>query len=108
MTYSNPPPSKNAIPAARITPKTTIVAGLAQNITRSDEGVVYVVDGDSKVAVRPVTVAQQDDTRAVISDGVKTQEQVVTTRGRNLEKIGLKAQDTSEIFLADARAVSTG
>ena len=28
---------------------------------------VYVVEADSKVAVRPVTVAQQDDTRAVIS-----------------------------------------
>jgi multidrug efflux system membrane fusion protein len=40
---------------------------------------VYVVGADSKVAVRPITVAQQDDTRAVISDGVKTQEQVITT-----------------------------
>jgi membrane fusion protein, multidrug efflux system len=40
---------------------------------------VYVVEADNKVAVRPVTVAQQDDTRAVISDGVKAQDQVVTT-----------------------------
>jgi multidrug efflux system membrane fusion protein len=40
---------------------------------------VYVIDAESKVAVRPVTVAMQDDARAVISDGVKTQEQVVTT-----------------------------
>src|ERR1044072_7581182 len=40
---------------------------------------VYVVEADTKVAVRPVTVAQQDDTRAVISDGVKAQDQVVTT-----------------------------
>ena len=40
---------------------------------------VYVVDAESKVAVRPITVAQQDDARAVISDGVKAQEQVVTT-----------------------------
>ena len=40
---------------------------------------VYVVDAESKVAVRPITIAQQDDTRAVISDGVKAQEQVVTT-----------------------------
>jgi multidrug efflux system membrane fusion protein len=40
---------------------------------------VYVIDGESKVAVRPITVAMQDDARAVISDGVKTQEQVVTT-----------------------------
>jgi len=40
---------------------------------------VYVVETDNKVAVRPVAVAQQDDTRAVISDGVKAQDQVVTT-----------------------------
>jgi membrane fusion protein, multidrug efflux system len=40
---------------------------------------VYVVDAESKVAVRPVAVAQQDDARAVISDGLKAQEQVVTT-----------------------------
>ena len=40
---------------------------------------VYVVDAESKVAVRPITVAQQDDARAVISDGLKDQEQVVTT-----------------------------
>jgi membrane fusion protein, multidrug efflux system len=40
---------------------------------------VYVVEADNKVAVRPVTIAQQDDTRAVISDGVKAQDQVVTT-----------------------------
>ena len=38
-----------------------------------------MVDAESKVAVRPITVAQQDDTRAVISDGLKAQEQVVTT-----------------------------
>ena len=40
---------------------------------------VYVVDAESKVAVRPVTVAQQDDTQAVISDGLKAEERVVTT-----------------------------
>jgi multidrug efflux system membrane fusion protein len=40
---------------------------------------VYVVDADSKVAVRPVTVAQQDDTRAVIATGVQAEERVVTT-----------------------------
>jgi multidrug efflux system membrane fusion protein len=49
-------------------------------VQRGPQGTfVYVVDADSKVAVRPVTIAQQDDTKAVISDGVKTQEQVVTT-----------------------------
>jgi multidrug efflux system membrane fusion protein len=40
---------------------------------------VYVIDAESKVAVRPITIAMQDDARAVISDGVKAQEQVVTT-----------------------------
>ena len=40
---------------------------------------VFVVDAENKVATRPVTVAQQGDTRAVISDGVQAQEQVVTT-----------------------------
>jgi multidrug efflux system membrane fusion protein len=39
----------------------------------------YVVDAESKVAVRPIKVAQQDDARAVISEGLKDQEQVVTT-----------------------------
>src|SRR5205085_11689922 len=47
-------------------------------VQRGPQGAfVYVVEAESKVAVRPITVAQQDDTRAVISDGVKTQEQVV-------------------------------
>jgi len=40
---------------------------------------VYVIDAESKVAVRPITITMQDDARAVISDGVKAQEQVVTT-----------------------------
>jgi multidrug efflux system membrane fusion protein len=40
---------------------------------------VYVVDADSKAAVRPIKVAMLDDTRAVISDGLKSDERVVTT-----------------------------
>src|SRR3954464_3771959 len=49
-------------------------------VQRGPQGAfVYVVEAESKVAVRPITVAQQDDTRAVIADGVKAQEQVVTT-----------------------------
>lgn len=49
-------------------------------VQRGPQGTfVYVVDADNKVAVRPVAVAQQDDSRAVISDGLKAQEQVVTT-----------------------------
>jgi multidrug efflux system membrane fusion protein len=49
-------------------------------VQRGPQGAfVYVVEADSKVAVRPITVAQQDDTQAVISNGVKTEERVVTT-----------------------------
>jgi multidrug efflux system membrane fusion protein len=40
---------------------------------------VYVVDADSKAVVRAVTVGQQDDVSAVISDGLKADEKVVTT-----------------------------
>jgi multidrug efflux system membrane fusion protein len=40
---------------------------------------VYVVDADSKAVVRPITVAMLDDTRAVISKGLVTDERVVTT-----------------------------
>ena len=49
-------------------------------VQRGPQGAfVYVVEAENKVAVRPVTVAQQDDTQAVISNGVQAQEQVVTT-----------------------------
>jgi multidrug efflux system membrane fusion protein len=49
-------------------------------VQRGPQGTfVYVVETDNKVAVRPITVAQQDDTRAVVSDGVKAQDQVVTS-----------------------------
>jgi len=40
---------------------------------------VFVVQPDNKVAVRPVAVAQQDETQAVISNGVNADERVVTT-----------------------------
>jgi multidrug efflux system membrane fusion protein len=39
----------------------------------------YTVQSDNKVAVRPVTVAQQDENQAVISRGVNADERVVTT-----------------------------
>ena len=49
-------------------------------VQRGPQGTfVYVVGDDSKVAVRPVTVTQQDDTQAVISEGMKAQERVVTS-----------------------------
>jgi multidrug efflux system membrane fusion protein len=40
---------------------------------------VFVVGDESKVSVRPVTVAQQDDVQAVISKGLQAGEHVVTT-----------------------------
>jgi membrane fusion protein, multidrug efflux system len=39
----------------------------------------YVVQPDNAVAVRPVTVTQQDDTQAVVTVGLTSQERVVTT-----------------------------
>jgi multidrug efflux system membrane fusion protein len=49
-------------------------------VQRGPQGAfVYVVEQDNKVAVRPVTIAQQDDTQAVVSEGVKAQDRVVTT-----------------------------
>ena len=40
---------------------------------------VFVVQPDNTVAVRPVTVAQQDETQAVIATGLQADERVVTT-----------------------------
>jgi multidrug efflux system membrane fusion protein len=66
-------------------------------VQRGPQGTfVYVVEADSKVAVRPITVTQQDDTRAVIADGLKAQEQVVTTgftRLSNGTRVNVQASD---------------
>src|SRR4051812_21756595 len=40
---------------------------------------VYVVQPDNKVAVRPVTVSQQDEVQAVVTKGLEPDERVVTT-----------------------------
>jgi multidrug efflux system membrane fusion protein len=40
---------------------------------------VFVVQQDSTVAVRPVTITQQDEARAVIATGLQPDERVVTT-----------------------------
>jgi multidrug efflux system membrane fusion protein len=40
---------------------------------------VYVVGSDSKASLRRVSVAQQGDTETVIAEGLKSDEQVVTT-----------------------------
>ena len=56
----------------------------------------YVVDADSKAVVRPITVGMLDDTRAVISDGLKSDERVVTTgftRLSNGTRVNVQAGD---------------
>jgi len=40
---------------------------------------VYVVQPSNKVALRPVTVSQQDEVQAVIAKGLDADERVVTT-----------------------------
>jgi multidrug efflux system membrane fusion protein len=59
--------------------KQVVVAPTA-SVQRGPAGAfVYVVGADNKVAVRPVTVAQQDEAQAVISKGLQADERVVTT-----------------------------
>lgn len=40
---------------------------------------VYVVQADSKIAMRPVVITQQDENQAVIGRGLQAEERVVTT-----------------------------
>jgi multidrug efflux system membrane fusion protein len=40
---------------------------------------VYIIKDDNKVTVRPITLTQQDDQRAVIASGLQAGEHVVTT-----------------------------
>ena len=59
--------------------KQVIVAPTAA-VQRGPNGTfVYVVQPDNKVAVRPVTVSQQDEVQAVIAKGLEADERVVTT-----------------------------
>ena len=59
--------------------KQVIVAPTAA-VQRGPSGTfVYVVQPDNKVAVRPVTVSQQDEVQAVIAKGLEADERVVTT-----------------------------
>ena len=43
-----------------------------------DNTYVYVIGSDNKVSVRPVTIAQQDEKEAVISDGLADKDRIVT------------------------------
>jgi multidrug efflux system membrane fusion protein len=66
-------------------------------VQRGPQGTfVYVIAADSKAEVRPITVTQQDDTRAVVSTGLKAEEQVVTsgfTRLSNGTRVAVQASD---------------
>src|SRR5205085_3661944 len=66
-------------------------------VQRGPQGTfVYVVTPDNKAEVRPITVTQQDDTRAVVSNGLKTEEQVVTsgfTRLSNGTRVAVQAPE---------------
>ena len=64
---------------------------------------VYVVDADEKANVRPVTIVQQDDTTAVVSDGVKADERVVTsgfTRLSNGTRVRVQAGEEQAVRTA--------
>jgi multidrug efflux system membrane fusion protein len=57
-----------------------VVVAPTSAVQRGPNGTfVYVVQPDNKVAVRPVTVSQQDETQAVIAKGLEADERVVTT-----------------------------
>ena len=59
--------------------KQVVVAPTAA-VQRGPSGTfVYVVQQDNKVAVRPVTVSQQDEVQAVLTKGLEANERVVTT-----------------------------
>ena len=59
--------------------KQVVVAPTAA-VQRGPSGTfVYVVQPDNKVAIRPVTVSQQDEVQAVIAKGLEAEERVVTT-----------------------------
>jgi len=62
---------------------------------------IYVVGQDSKVAVRPVTVAQQDEAQAVIGKGLESDERVVTTGFARLTA-------GSEVAVTNAESVKPG
>jgi multidrug efflux system membrane fusion protein len=65
---------------------------------------VYIIKDDGKVTVRPVTVTQQDDQRAVIASGLQPGEQVVTTGFGRLAEGTLVQSSSAE----DAGQVSSG
>lgn len=64
---------------------------------------VFIVTEANTVTVRPVTVAQQDDARAVVSKGLQTTERVVTTGFTRLTE-GSRVSATAEPAAAGAQS----
>ena len=57
-----------------------VVVAPTAAVQRGPTGIfVFVVQADNTVVVRPVTVAQQNETQAVIASGLESGERVVTT-----------------------------
>jgi len=65
---------------------------------------VYIIKDDNKVTVRPVSITQQDDQRAVIASGLQSGEHVVTTGFGRLAEGTLVEATSAET----AGQVSTG
>ena len=73
-----------------------------------DGAFVYVIGDASKAVMRPVTVAQQDDADAVISQGLSASEQVVVAGFARLKdgaevKVGAPADKTPGVTRANRR-----
>jgi multidrug efflux system membrane fusion protein len=67
------------LPQALVAPTAAVQRGPAGTF-------VYVIGADDTVSARPVTVQQQDETSAVISKGLTTDDKVVTTGFANLSE----------------------
>ena len=65
---------------------------------------VYVVQPDSKVAIRPVTVSQQDENQSVIARGLQADERVVTTGFARLTAGAEVTVTNAEVGAGDRRA----
>ncbi len=64
---------------------------------------VFTIDKDSTVSVRRVTVARQDDVRAVIADGLAAGEQIVTSGfARIADRALVEVTGTEEVGLPPA------
>jgi multidrug efflux system membrane fusion protein len=76
-----------------------VVVAPTSAVQRGPNGTfVYVVQPDNTVSVRPVTVAQQDETQAVIEKGLRADERVVTTGFARLT-------DKSEVAVSNAETM---